>query len=100
MSTAEHTQFLDHRVVDEAGDTVGRVTDVVFDRETGEPRYAVVKTGVIGRGHYVPLDRIYKSEDGDLVVPWTKDAVSHAPTASKDHVLTDDDEAALAEHYG
>ena len=100
MSITPHTEFLDHHVVDESGESIGRITDVLFDGDSEVPQWAVVKPGLLHRGHYMPLRGAYHSEDGDVVVSFTKNEVVHAPVPSSEHVLTDDDERALRQYYG
>ena len=47
---------------------LGKVTDVIFDDRAGEPRWAIVRTGILGGERYVPLDNSYVDEDGRVVV--------------------------------
>ncbi len=101
MSDSEHhTQFLDHHVVDPSGEAIGKIEDVIFDAETGAPKWAVVKPGLLHRSHYVPLTGASHDADGNVSIPFTKDAVTHAPVAPSEHVLSVEDEQALQEHYG
>jgi sporulation protein YlmC with PRC-barrel domain len=93
------TRFLDHRVIHEEGEPIGTIVDVLFDPE-GAPRWAVVKPGMLRRAHYMPLDQAYTSEDGDVVVPYRKETVTHAPVATADHIVTEDLEREIAVHYG
>lgn len=101
MSTSgEHQpQFLDHVVVEENGDVIGTITDVVFDPHTGEARYAVVKPGRLHKAHYLPLDGAYHTVDGAVATPHRKSTVMHAPTATADHVLSEATERQLQDHY-
>lgn len=97
----EHSHpFLGQRVIDEHGEAIGSVEDVLFDSETGEPRWAVVKPGLLHRAHYVPLRGAYQDIDGDVVVAHSRRIVLHAPVPSSEHVLSDEDEQALRDHYG
>jgi len=48
----------------------------------------------------VPVDRAHHTDDGRIVVPYSKDMVMDAPAASSEHVLSDDDEHRLIAHYG
>ena len=101
MSDSEHhTQFLDHQVVDPSGAVIGKVDDVIFDAASGAPKWAVVKPGLLHRSHYVPLTGASHDADGNVAVPYTKDAVNHAPVAPSEHVLSEQDERALEEYYG
>lgn len=100
MSSTEHEpQFLDHKVVDRSGAVIGKIEDVVFDPHTGVPKWAVVNPGVLHRRHYLPLTAAQHNDQGDIAVPFDKDLVTGAPVASGEHVLSEDDERALQEHY-
>jgi PRC-barrel domain protein len=89
-----------HRVVDTHLRAVGRVTDVLYDERELGPRWAVVKTGMLGGEHYLPLAQSYLDEDGRLVVPHDKASVKHAPRARRDHVLTRETARELRDYYG
>ena len=54
-----------HAVVDPRMAKVGTVTDVLFDDRAAEPRWAVVKTGVLSGEHLVPLDKNDVKRVGD-----------------------------------
>ena len=100
MSSPEHhPQFLDHKVVDRSGAVIGKIDDVVFDPDTGAPKWAVVNPGRLHRNHYLPLTAAQHNDHGDVAVPYDKDLVTRAPVASTEHVLSEDDERALQEHY-
>ena len=89
-----------HTVVDALLDRVGKVTDVLFDDRTAARRWAVVKTGVIGGEHLVPLDHTYVDLDGRLVVPLNKSNIKHAPRVRRDHLLTVEARRELRDYYG
>lgn len=100
MSSAGHQpQFLGHQVVDPSGEVVGTIEDVLFDRHTDAPKWAVVNPGTLHRSHYVPLTGAQRNDDGDVAVPYSKDLIRQAPAASDEHVLTEEDEQALQDHY-
>jgi sporulation protein YlmC with PRC-barrel domain len=92
--------FNRHTVLDTAGHKVGTVSDVVSDATTLEPRWLVVDTGLLRTSHYVPITGISHTNEGELVVPFTKETVSHAPKANGSHVLSETEETELATHYG
>ena len=48
---------------------------------------------------YVPVDGAYVTETGDVVIPYGKDQVKHAPKAGRDHVLDSETESELETHY-
>jgi hypothetical protein len=89
-----------HTVVDPDLETVGKVTDVLFDGRAMERPWAVVKTGFLGGEHYVPLDNSYVDADGRLVVPFNKTSVKRAPRVPRDHVLTRGAARELRDYYG
>lgn len=90
-----------HRVVDAEGEKLGVIDDVLFDAETNQARWAVVKRGMLRtKPTVVPLTRAFRTDDGDVVVAFDKRTVASAPHVGSDHVLTHDTEEALLAHYG
>ncbi|MCW3006742.1 MAG: photosystem reaction center subunit [Solirubrobacterales bacterium] len=79
---------------------VGKIDQVYVDRETGDPEWLAVKTGLFGsKVSFVPLEgaRI----DGDHVdLAYAKDQIKDAPNVENDGELSDAEERALYEHYG
>lgn len=95
------TAYTGHEMLDAMGDKIGVVEDVIYDVETQEPRWAVVKRGLLHpRPAIVPLRFGYRTPDGAIVVPYDKRLVTTAPKVGKDHVITDDNERELRSHYG
>jgi sporulation protein YlmC with PRC-barrel domain len=92
-------EVLGLRMVTERGSVIGRVNDVVIDETATDDAWAIVSTGVLRSEHYVPLTKAYLATDGDVVVPYDKTTVKHAPRAD-DHVLTAPVRKELAEYYG
>ena len=92
------TDLRDRTVINERGEKLGRVTDVLFD-DRGDPRWAVVSGGRLASSHYMPLARAFTTPDGRVVVPYDKGVVKHAPKAAGHHVLDRDTEALLVQHY-
>jgi hypothetical protein len=90
----------DAPVVDIGHQLVGRVTDVLFDDREFAPRWAVVKTGLFGGEHFVPLHNSYVDEAGRLVVPFDKMSIKHAPKTRGDHVLSPEIAKELRDYYG
>ena len=89
------------KVVDPDGDKVGTIDEVFLDRQTGEPAWATVKTGLFGRkSNFVPLRGAELTEDGDLRIMVDKDLVKDAPQVDADEDLTPEEERRLWEHYG
>jgi len=109
MSTSSHddnTVYSGHHVIDERGDKVGTVIDVIYDdpisldpNETPTPTWLVVDPGVLRPAHYVPVAGSYRSENGDIVVPWDRSWIKSAPKAAGAHIVTDDLRRDLVTHY-
>jgi hypothetical protein len=96
---SEAQQATGHLALDEHGTKVGRITDVLFDRD-GEPRWAVVQPGPLRRAHYAPLDGAYGTATGDVILPVDGRMVKEAPAAPRQHILTSDLEDELRRYYG
>jgi sporulation protein YlmC with PRC-barrel domain len=86
-------------VIDEHGETLGSVDDVIFDVREDRPEYLLVNPGILHRSHYIPVEGTYESIDGDIVAPWDRHWFKESPTATRDHVLTSTDRDALEAHY-
>jgi hypothetical protein len=99
LADADTEEFRDRRVVDEHADEIGKVTDVIYDPATNHPTWLVVHAGLLHADHYMPVSGTYRSENGDLVSPFDKHSVQHAPKAHKDHVLTRELESELRAYY-
>lgn len=88
-------------VRDAEGEKVGKLGDVFLDRETDQPAWAGVRTGLFGhRESYIPLEQIGEDEDGDLRVPYPTQLIKDAPQIDPEIALTEDEERALYTHYG
>jgi uncharacterized protein (TIGR02271 family) len=87
-------------VLDQEGTKIGTVEDIYVDRETEEPEWAVVKTGLLGnRVNFLPLREA--SMGGENVrVPYDKKMVSGAPSMDADGELSQQEEAELYSYYG
>ena len=87
-------------VKDRHGEKIGRFKDIYLDRETDEPAYAGVSTGLLGSGErYVPLAHAQLDGDDDIQVPYDREMVLEAPQIDPDVALTAAEEDTLHEHY-
>src|SRR3954466_5033173 len=87
-------------LVDNDGDKIGSIEDIYLDRETDEPEWAVVTTGLFGtKRTFVPLTEAQTHEDG-IRVPYEKAAVKDAPKIDPDGELSHEEERVLYQHYG
>ena len=101
--------FTGHQVIDERGERIGQITDVLYDDPnagdigdpsiSSQPTWVVVDPGLLRAAHYVPVAGSYRSVDVDIVVPWDKAWIKSAPKARGDHQLSRVDIQDLAQHY-
>jgi sporulation protein YlmC with PRC-barrel domain len=82
-------------VKDSSGTTIGKVEDIMLDKQSSNIMYAVVGFGgFLGMGekyHPVPWTQLdYNKDDGAYVVPYTKDQLKAAPADSLDALTRDD----------
>ena len=101
MPTIEEVQrWPGSNVVDNDGEKVGKLDHVYQDRETGEPTFGAVKTGLFGSSlSLFPLQQSSLSGD-DVRIPFDKDQVKSAPKLEADAELSESEEQQLYEHYG
>jgi uncharacterized protein (TIGR02271 family) len=95
----EIQQWTGAEVHDSQGEKVGKLDHVYVDRQTGEPTFGAVKTGLFGnRVSLVPISDARRDGD-DVVITHTKDAVKDAPNVDADQELTEEEEDRLYQHY-
>ena len=102
MQTLEDVQtWRGMKMVDADGDKIGTIEDILLDRQTGDPAWAAVKTGLFGRKHtLVPIRDAEVVGENEVRVPVDKDKVKDAPRIEPDGELSPDEERRLWEHYG
>jgi uncharacterized protein (TIGR02271 family) len=101
MPTIEQVQsWRGSTVVDRDGDKLGTIDDIYLDRQTDQPEWVAVKTGMIGsKLSFIPLAGADRSGD-EIRVPYEKAHVKDAPSIEPDGELSQQEEARLYEHYG
>jgi uncharacterized protein (TIGR02271 family) len=84
---------------DNDGDKIGEIVDIYLDRQSGDPEWLAVKTGLFGSNlSFVPLREA--SDAGDAVkVPYEKALVKDAPNVQADGELSPEEEQRLYQHY-
>jgi uncharacterized protein (TIGR02271 family) len=86
-------------LTDSNGDKIGEIADIYLDRQSGDPEWLAVKTGLFGSNlSFVPLREASGSGDG-VRVPYEKALVKDAPNVQADGELSPDEERRLYEHY-
>jgi hypothetical protein len=82
---------------DRAGQKIGKITDVIYDHRTLEPRWFVVKVGLLKGHHLVPVGSVSMS-GSEVAVPYDKELVQTAPKP-EGPVATETEQEALVAHY-
>jgi hypothetical protein len=102
MSTLQDVEtWQGKKMVDADGDKIGTIEAVFLDRQTGQPAWAAVKTGLFGHKHtLVPIRDAQVTDDDQVRVPLDKEQVKDAPRIDPDGELSPDEERRLWEHYG
>jgi sporulation protein YlmC with PRC-barrel domain len=102
MRTLEEVQnWRGKTIVDADGDKIGSIEEIYVDRQTGEPEWAAVKTGLFGTKHsFVPIADAQPTDDDKIRVPFQKEQVKNAPKVDAEDELSPDEERQLYEHYG
>jgi hypothetical protein len=87
-------------VVDPDGDKVGTLEEFYLDRQSGDPTWAAIRTGLFGtHTSLAPLDGAALSGN-DVRLGYSKSAVKDAPRPEVEGELTRDEERRLFDHYG
>jgi uncharacterized protein (TIGR02271 family) len=96
----ETYEWRGRNVVSSDGDKIGTLEEIYLDTHTGQPEWATVTTGLLGTQQtFVPLAQA-DPQNGEVVVPYSKDQVKDAPSIDPDGQLSPEDEARLYSHYG
>src|SRR5215213_10873682 len=100
MSMESVAQLRGADVIDASGDKVGTVEEIYLDQESGQPEWALVKTGLFGsKSTFVPLSGA-QPEDDTLRVRYEKAQIKDAPKIDADQQLSQSEERELYQHYG
>ena len=86
--------------VDADGDKVGKVDEIYLDRQSGEPEWVTVNTGLFGtRTSFAPVSGAEQADD-QIRLAYPKDQIKDAPNIDADGQLSNEEEQALYDHYG
>jgi uncharacterized protein (TIGR02271 family) len=102
MTTQQQAQdLIGATAYDQDGQKVGNVSTIFYDRDSGEPEWLTVKTGLFGmKENFVPLALARPRGQQEVEFATGKDAITGAPKIDPDGQLTAREEAQLFEHYG
>ncbi len=92
-------RYTGHEVIDPNGNKLGEVSDVIYDDDSDEPTWIVIKPGALRAEHYAPIEGSYTTDEGRVVIPFEKSWLKKAPKATGDHVLDAETERELEKHY-
>jgi len=100
MPTLEEIQAWSGKdTVDPSGDKVGSLDHIYVDRQTGEPTFLAVKTGLLGRNvSLVPVEGA-RAHDDHVHLAYDKAKVKDAPNVEADGELSEAEESRLYEYY-
>jgi uncharacterized protein (TIGR02271 family) len=89
-----------HDVVGSDGEKIGTLEDVYLDRQSGEPEWAAIRTGMFGtKVSFAPIRDA--SVTGDTIrIGYDKSLVKDAPKIDADGELSPEEEQQLYRHYG
>jgi uncharacterized protein (TIGR02271 family) len=91
--------FRGRTMLDRDGDKIGKIDDIYEDKQTGQPEWALVNTGLFGtKKTFVPL-RGASPVGEDVRVPVEKAHVKDAPGIDADGELSETEERELFTHY-
>jgi sporulation protein YlmC with PRC-barrel domain len=74
----DYSGWIGHQVVDQAGDRVGKVSNIYLDDQSGQPEWLAISTGMFAkRSSFVPMQGATASGD-ELVIGRDKATVKDA----------------------
>ena len=92
-------------VLNKAGENIGKVEDIVLDKNTSQIMFAVLSIGgaVTTSENFYPLPWAvldYDKDAGGYLVPFTKDQIVKGPADSMSALMKDDGAGARTAAYG
>ena len=105
LTTIDHTsqsQIFDYAVVDQNHESIGTLSGMWNNEQSGELEFLGVKTGwLFGSNHVVPAAQA-QVDDGTrtVVVPYLLAKIKDAPAFDADAEIKDEEEAQIYRYYG
>ncbi len=96
---SDTTHYTGCTLVDELGERIGDISDVVFDAGSTTAEWLVVDPGRLRSERYVPANGSRRTARGDVVVPFRADTVKSSPKADRRHILSRDKQDLLHRQY-
>ncbi len=96
----DYASWTGRTLVGPDGNKIGTIDQLYADKDTGEPTFATVNTGMFGsKTSFVPIQGANLT-GSDVTVPYDKDLVKSAPNIDPDGEITPEEEQRLYSHYG
>ena len=93
--TTEAYDFRGRTLIDGEGEKIGKIDELYYDEQGGQPEWALVSTGLFGtKKSFVPI-RSASPAGEDLKVPVSKEQVKDAPRIDADQELSESEEREL-----
>ena len=86
-------------LLDLNNEKIGTVADFCCDNVTTEPKWVIVKMGLLGRKKVVVPAKAIRSRGDELSVTFTKERVKNAPEPTSDGVVAEAEEQELHRYY-
>jgi PRC-barrel domain len=101
MTTSQDRPDYGHRAaVDAEGNRIGKISKVYLDRQTGQPMWVLVETGLFGtRQSLAPIRGSRMDGEQLVVLAVSKDQVKDAPNVDPDARISESEEDALRQYY-
>ena len=93
------SSWQDAKVYDSHGDRIGRVDGLFVDKESQQPEWLVVDTGLTGGEVLVPITGLEEVDEG-VQLPFSEEQVKNSPSPGDVELLTADQERELYNYYG
>jgi uncharacterized protein (TIGR02271 family) len=99
ITTDRLAEMRGETVYDSAGEKIGKVEEIFYDQQTGQPEWLGIGTGIFSSKRVlVPVQGASTTEDG-VSVAYDKERVKDAPDVSGDEI-GEDTERELYSYYG
>jgi PRC-barrel domain len=101
MTTShDHPDYVHRAAVDAEGNRIGKISKVYLDDQTGQPRWVLVETGLLGtRQSFAPIHGSRLDGEQLVVLAVSKDQVKDAPDIDTDAHISESDQDALRQYY-
>lgn len=92
-------RLIGHRVLDNQGNSAGKIGEVYYDDQSDVAKWVTVRTGLFGtRESFVPLKGASQVDD-DIQVPYDRQTIKDAPHFDVGQRISADEERQIFQHY-